>query len=640
MKKVILGTAGHIDHGKTTLMKALTGVDLDRLKEEKERGITIELGFTSLTLPSGQIIGIIDVPGHERFIKNMVAGVGGIDMVLMVIAADEGVMPQTREHLDICQLLAIKRGLIALTKSDLVDDEWLALVQEDIRKAVQGTFLQQAPIIPLSSTTGKGIPDLLAALDTIVAAVRERPASGIVRLPIDRVFTMKGFGTVITGTLLAGTVSVGDEVEILPSSVRAKVRGIQVHNESAASVDAGVRTAINVQGIEKSQIERGEVLTTPGTLLPTRRVDAWIEYLATAPRPLKDRTRIRFHSGTAEVMGEALVLGGTELLPGQGGFIQLVLETPLVLLPHDRYVIRSYSPVHTLGGGEILDNLARRHKKKSDAITNRLPTLKNGTVRDALAIVCREAGFRGLAASQMQARLGLEPSRQQVLIEELAASGKITVFAKDPVEITAPQVIQELEQIVLKELADFHKKNPLKIGMLREELRARMPYATSAKLFSFVMDKLLSAGRVALSKEHLSLAGSSPTLQNAQKDLQKKILTCYEKAGLMPLTLKELLEQLHVAEKEAINLLGLLVREGLLMKVSEELYFDARAIHKLTGDVVAYLDKNNEITTQGFKDLTGLSRKFMIPLFEYLDKAKVTVRVGDKRVLRKINPKA
>ena len=639
MKKVILGTAGHIDHGKTTLMKALTGVDLDRLKEEKARGITIELGFTSLTLPGGQKIGIIDVPGHERFIKNMVAGVGGIDIVLMVIAADEGVMPQTREHLDICQLLAIKRGLIALTKSDLVDDEWLALVQEDIRKAVQGTFLEQAPIIPLSSTTGKGIPDLLAALDAIVAAVRERPSSGIARLPIDRVFTMKGFGTVITGTLLAGTVSVGDEVEILPSSVRAKVRGIQVHNESAATVAAGVRTAINVQGIEKTQIERGEVLTTPGTMLPTRRVDAWIEYLATAPRPLKNRTKIRFHSGTAEVMGEALVLSGAELLAGQGGFIQLVLETPVILLPHDRYVIRSYSPVHTIGGGEILDNLARRHKKNSEAITNRLSTLKNGTVRDALAIFCGEAGFRGLAASQMQARLGLEPSRQQVLIEELRASGKIAVFAKDPVEITAPQVIQELEQLVLKELADFHKKNPLKIGMLREELRARMPYATNAKLFSFVMEKLLNTRSIIISKEHLSLAGSSPTLQDAQKDLQKKILACYEKAGLMPLTLKELLEQLHVTEKEAVNLLGLLVREGLLTKVSEELYFDARAINKLTGDVVAYLNKNNEITTQGFKDLTGLSRKFMIPLFEYLDKAKVTVRVGDKRVLRKTNPK-
>ncbi len=639
MKKVILGTAGHIDHGKTTLMKALTGVDLDRLKEEKERGITIELGFTSLTLPGGQMIGIIDVPGHERFIKNMVAGVGGIDMVLMVIAADEGVMPQTREHLDICQLLAIKRGLIALTKSDLVDDEWLALVQEDIRKVVQGTFLEQAPIIPLSSTTGKGIPDLLAALDSIVAAVRERPSSGIARLPIDRVFTMKGFGTVITGTLLAGTITVGDEVEILPSSVRAKVRGIQVHNESAATVAAGVRTAINVQGIEKSQIERGEVLTTPGAMLPTRRVDAWIEYLATSPRPLKDRTRIRFHSGTAEVMGEALVLGGSELLPGQAGFIQLVLETPLVLLPHDRYVIRSYSPVHTLGGGEILDNLARRHKKKSDAITNRLPALKNGTVRDALVIFCREAGFRGLAASQMQARLGLEPPRQQVLIEELRATGKIAVFAKDPVEITAPQVIQQLEQLILKELADFHKKNPLKIGMLREELRARMPYDANARLFSFVMEKLLNAGSIILSKEHLSLAGSRPTLQDSQKDLQKKILTCYEKAGLMPLTLKELIEQLHVVEKEAVNLLGLLVRDGLLTKVSEELYFDSRAITRLTGDVVAYLDKNNEITTQGFKDLTGLSRKFMIPLFEYLDKAKVTVRVGDKRVLRKTNPK-
>ena len=635
MKKIILGTAGHIDHGKTTLMKALTGVDLDRLKEEKERGITIELGFTSLTLPGGQRIGIIDVPGHEKFIKNMVAGVGGIDVVVLVIAADEGVMPQTREHLDICRLLAIKRGLIALTKTDLVDEEWLALVQEDVRQFVQGTFLEQEPIIALSAATGKGIPELLSALDAIVADIKERPSSGTLRLPIDRVFTMKGFGTVVTGTLMAGAVSLGDEVEVLPAGVRAKVRGIQVHNESVETVGAGVRTAINLQGTEKSQIERGEVLTAPGTAVPTRRVDAWIDYLAAAPRPLKHRTIIRFHSGTAEVMGEVRVLGADELLPGQSGFIQLLLEQPVVLFPHDRYVLRSYSPVDTIGGGEILDNLPPRHKRTDETVAERLKIIQQGDQGKALAVFCKEAGLKGLTAAQIQARLGLDTSRQQALVEKLLAAGQVAVFSREPLLVADPQAISELEQLVQQELKDFHAKNPLKVGMLREELRARLPYATSEKLFSPVIEKLVEKNKIGSAKEYLFLAGRSPVLQDAQKDLQKKILDACQKGALAPPTVKELAEKLSVAEKVLLSMLEIAVREGLLVKVSEELYVASPALNKLTNDVISYLEKNGEITTQGFKELTGLSRKFMIPLFEYLDKAKVTVRIGDKRVLRK-----
>lgn len=636
MKKIILGTAGHIDHGKTTLMKALTGVDLDRLKEEKERGITIELGFTSLTLPGGQRVGIIDVPGHEKFIKNMVAGVGGIDIVLLVIAADEGVMPQTREHLDICRLLAIRKGLIALTKIDLVDSDWLEMVTEDIRQFVKGTFLDGAPVIPLSSATGQGIPELLSALERIVADIHERPASGILRLPIDRVFTMKGFGTVVTGTLMAGIVSVGDEVEILPAGITAKVRGIQVHNESAASVGAGLRTAINLQGTEKALIERGDVLTSPGTTLPTRRIDAWIDYLESASQPLKNRTKIRLHTGTSEIMGEVRVLHGEEIIPGESGFIQIILETPLVVFPHDRYVLRSYSPVHTIGGGEILDNLPGRHKRFSEEVIEHLNILKQGNLQEGVLVFCQEAGRKGLSGSQIQARLGMEPSRQQALIEELLCGGQIVSFSRDPLHITTPQTVKELEQRILEELKAYHSKNPLKMGMLREELRARLPYDTSPKLFSYVADKLAERKKIGLSKEYLFLSGRSPVLQDVQKDLQKKILDIYSKEALMPPTLKDLIEKLLVSEKEISGLLDLLVREGHLVKVSEELFFDAQAVQKLTGDVTSYLEKNGEITTQGFKELTGLSRKFMIPLFEYLDKARVTVRIGDKRVLRKV----
>jgi selenocysteine-specific elongation factor len=397
-----------------------------------------------------------------------------------------------------------------------------------------------------------------------------------------------------------------------------------------------VRTAINLQGTGKSEIERGAVLTAPGTAVPTKRVDAAADYLAAAPRPLKNRTRIRFHSGTAEVMGEARVLGAEELAPGQSGFIQLLLDEPVVLFPHDRYVLRSYSPVDTIGGGEILDNLPPRRKRADAAVAERLKVLQQADPGRALTLFCKEAGLKGLSAAQIQARLGLDTLRQQALVEKLLASGQLTAISREPQLLADPQAISGLEQLVQQELKDFHAKNPLKVGMLKEELRARLPYDTSEKLFSLVMEKLVEKNRIGSSKEYFFLAGRSPVLQDAQKDLQKKILDACRKAGLAPPTVKELAEKLKVAEKALLAMLEIGVREGQLVKVSEELYFDAAAVSSLSADVVAYLEKNNEITTQGCKDLTCLSRKFMIPLFEYLDRAKVTVRVGDKRVLRKV----
>jgi len=357
MKQIILGTAGHIDHGKTTLIKSLTGVDLDRLKEEKERGITIQLGFTSLPLPSGQILGIVDVPGHEKFVRNMVAGVGGIDIVLFTIAADEGIMPQTREHLDICRLLKIKRGIIAVTKTDLVDDEWLQMVKDEVQEFVQGSFLENAATIPISSTTGQGIPSLLTALDTIAQEVEERTKEGIFRLPIDRIFTMKGFGTVVTGTLIAGTISIGDNTEILPEKITARVRGVQVHNQQVEKASAGLRTAINLQGVDKDSLARGSVLVPPRTIIPTSSIDVRLEHLPNAPKPLKNRSRIRFHSGTSEVLARPIFLDQDELPPGKSSFAQLKFEKPIVILPRDKFVIRSYSPIFTIAGGEVLDEV-------------------------------------------------------------------------------------------------------------------------------------------------------------------------------------------------------------------------------------------------------------------------------------------
>ena len=363
MKQIILGTAGHIDHGKTSLIKAMTGIDTDRLKEEKERGITIELGFASLDLPGGQHLGIVDVPGHEKFIKNMVAGATGIDIVVMIIAADEGVMPQTREHMEICTLLGVRHGLVAMTKIDLVDEEWMELALEDIRDFSQGTFLENSPILPVSSVTGQGIPELITALDDIAGDIPPRPPSSLFRLPIDRVFTMKGFGTVITGTLVSGRVKVGDTIMVYPSGITSKVRGIQVHNQSADSAEAGMRTAINFQGLDRAAVQRGEVLSSPGALISSYMVDLSFHYLASNKKPLKNRTLVRMHTGTSEVLGHLVLLEQEELPPGQTAVAQIRLDSPVAIVKDDRFVVRSYSPIRTIGGGQVLNPTPPKHKR-------------------------------------------------------------------------------------------------------------------------------------------------------------------------------------------------------------------------------------------------------------------------------------
>lgn len=635
MKRIILGTAGHIDHGKTTLIKALTGVDCDRLKEEKQRGITIELGFASLTLPSGQKVGIIDVPGHEKFVKNMVAGVGGIDGVMMVIAADEGVMPQTREHLDICRILSIKKGLIVLTKTDMVDADWSELVSEDIKNFVKDTFLAEAPIVPVSSTTKSGMNNLLDALENLIANIDERPTSGIFRLPIDRVFTMKGFGTVITGTLMAGKVSVGDEVEILPERIRARIRGIQVHNNKAESATAGLRTALNFQGIDKSAITRGDVVTAPDTVISTKKVTAWFEHLKSAPRPLKNRGRVRFHAGTAEIISRAILLNSEELQPGKSGFIQFVLETPAILFPYDRYVLRSYSPVETIGGGEILDNLPPKHKRFSEPTLQRLEVLKSRDIQAVLLLFCREAGLKGLTFSQVQNRCGLEEKNLRDQLEKMLSSGRIIAFNQNPLQITLPDNVLNVEMCITNQLKTYHRQNPLKPGLVKEELRTGLPKGIELKLFAFVIEKLVQKGKITITHEFLSLPEHRPVLKDSQKDLKNRIITLYQKGGITPPTKKELIEKFKVSERETTNILNLLVREEFLVKLTEDIFYETRILQGLVQKTLAHMEKSGELTIKSFKELTGLSRKFIIPFFEHLDKSKMTLRMGDKRVLRK-----
>lgn len=634
MKHIILGTAGHIDHGKTTLVKTLTGVDLDRLKEEKERGITIQLGFTSLLLPGGQRLGIVDVPGHEKFIRNMVAGVGGIDIVLFTIAADEGIMPQTREHLDICKILKIQRGIIALTKTDLVDEEWLQLVQEDIAAFSKGSFLQNAPVIPLSSVTGEGIPSLLSTLDQIAGEIEEKPTAGIFRLPIDRIFTMKGFGTVVTGTLISGAVAVGDSVEILPGSFEAKVRGIQVHNEQVPQATAGLRTAINLQGIEKESVAKGSMMVHPRTLAPTTRIDVHLEQLASSPKPFKNRSVARFHSGTSEVLGKVILLDADELKPGGSALAQIVLDEPVVVLPHDRFVMRSYSPLYTIGGGEVLDAHPHKHKRLEEETVVPLGAMQGSSVKEHALLFIGDAGFAGLDLRQLTARMGRDPSQLTGILGALTGEKKLVLIDKETSKVISAEHYEKLQSLVLDEINDYHRKFPLKKGMLKEELKSKLPQLVDTRLFQHLLNNLLSAGRLTVDKDKLWLQEHKPQLKDAQKELKEQIAALYCKDSLTPPTVKELIDRLGSSAQETQSIVDLLTAEGQLVKVKENLWFHREALDRLKTTLIEALKKNGEITPVQFKDLIQASRKFAIPLLEYFDQSKITIRVGDKRVLR------
>jgi selenocysteine-specific elongation factor len=635
MKRVIIGTAGHIDHGKTALVKALTGVDCDRLREEKERGITIELGFAALDLDGGRRAGIVDVPGHEKFIKNMVAGASGIDAVMLIIAADEGVMPQTREHLAICRMLAVQSGLVVLTKADLVDAEWLALVIADVREFAGESFLEGAPVVAVSARTGAGLDDLRLRLADLVDGVRERSAKGLCRLPVDRVFSMKGFGTVITGTLQGGTLQAGDEVAIEPSGVRAKIRGLQVHGTSVRSAGAGQRTAVNFQGIEKQGVVRGDVIGLPDTLVATGKIALWYEHLSGAERSLKNRAPVRFHAGTAERFGRVVLLDSEEMLPGDQGFVQVVLDGPVVVLPGDRFVLRSYSPVATIGGGMVLDIHPPKHRRMSSATVERLTILKDGPLSDIIALYCREAGVRGMDVDSLMRRCGL--ARQDLLkvLDSMTAGGQLTLIGKKPLCVAVPSVLQQLGGSVVENLRVFHEASPLVPGMRRQELLDRLAPGTSPRIFQWLLDSLTESGALRVQQEYLFLPSHQPGLHQGQQEIREAVLDLYAAGGFTPPTRKEVLEQADLKTKELSAMLQLLVREGRLVKLNDDLYYAADRMRDLTEQAVRFMQQHGELTIQGFKELTGLTRKFLIPIFEYFDRSRLTIRKGDKRVPRK-----
>jgi selenocysteine-specific elongation factor len=633
MRQYILGTAGHIDHGKTSLVKALTGIDTDRLKEEKERGITIELGFAHLALPGGKVLGIVDVPGHEKFVKNMVAGATGIDLVALVIAADEGVMPQTREHLEICQLLKIRHGIVVLTKIDMVDEEWLELVREDVREYLSETFLAGAPIVEVSAVTGQGIDNLVQVLDKVFQKLPEKEAGHIFRLPIDRVFTMHGFGTVITGTTVSGQIRIGDEVTLYPQGIESKIRGIQVYNREVKDVHAGLRTAVNLQGVEKAAIERGNVLASKDSLKSTHMIEVHLELLPSAPRKLKNRSKVRFHTGTCEIISTVVLLDRDELSPGQTCYAQIRLEEPTAVLRNDHYVVRSYSPVQTIGGGEILSALPVKRKRFSETALAELKSLHTGDLSQVIEVFVSSARFSGVRQDDLPFLTNTSRKKLDGTLQALLSQKKVTQYDREGGLLIHSNFLQKARNEILETIARYHTDYPLKLGLPKEELRSRTEGARNPKLFNYLMSQLSTEEVVVVEKDIVRLKEHRVTLAEDQEKTRKALEKLYLESDLQPPYFKEIKDK--YAGKTASEVIDVMVKEGVLIKVKEDLFFHKEALDGLQERLVDFLKANGEMTTQQFKDITGTSRKYTIPLIEHFDRAQLTVRVGDNRVLRK-----
>ncbi|HEX4594520.1 MAG TPA: selenocysteine-specific translation elongation factor [Bryobacteraceae bacterium] len=624
MKNIIIGSAGHIDHGKTALVRALTGIDTDRLKEEKQRGISIDLGFAHLQISQNVRLGFVDVPGHERFIKNMLAGVGGIDLVLFVIAADESIKPQTREHFDICRLLGIRNGIIVLTKSDLVDNDLIELVRLEVDEFVRGSFLENAPMVAVSSTTGAGLAELRAEIEKTAASVPEKNASQYFRLPIDRAFSMHGFGTVVTGTLVSGKVHVEQEVELHPAGQRVRVRGIQVHGASVPEASAGQRTALNVAGIEASEMKRGMLLAEAGRFHATSQVDCVFELLGSA-KPLKHRAPVHFHAGTAEVEAEVRRLRGTDSLqPGARDYVRFLLSEPLLLVPGDRFIVRMFSPVVTIGGGIALDTSAPRR-----AGPERMRVLETAPLADSIALLVSEARY-GMGMAELVARTGVLEADIRKAVATLKAAGAAPVIAFESPQfwlLDSKWAGRQIEAIH-ETLKQFHRKNPLLAGVSKEELRSKQLPGAPA----WLMDALLARAKtLAVDGETVRLASHQISLKQDEADASTKIEHAFEAAGLAVPSMSEVLGKSGVEANRARNILQLLLRDKRLVRVSDELVFHASAIRSLRDQLAK--KKGARFAVPEFKDWTGISRKYAIPLLEFLDREHVTRREGDSRIV-------
>jgi selenocysteine-specific elongation factor len=620
MHYIILGTAGHIDHGKSALVKALTGIDPDRLKEEKERGITIDLGFADLRYPDGQTVGIVDVPGHERLIRNMLAGAGGIDLVLLVIAADEGVMPQSREHLHICNLLKIKSGLIAITKTDLVEKDWLDLVEDDVRTFVKDTFLERAEIVTVSSKTLLNIDLLKEKIREESLKVEPKPSKGLFRLPIDRVFTLRGFGTVVTGTAISGSISVGDDAEILPSNIKSKVRGLHSHGKPIETAYAGQRVAINLQGVDKEALKRGDSVVVTDKFAPTTMLDAKVELLKHA-HIMKSRDIVHLHIGTSENTARIILYGRNELKAGESCYCQLRLQEPVIAMSGDRFIIRRFSPVDTIGGGEVLDPSSYKmsHKKSLDDLT----ILDYGTLSEKIALKVKRAGIHGIKISSIEGWIQQETTIIDHSIKELKEKGILYQYDDILFHQTS---IDAFGNLVKNKLKDFHEKYPLKPGIQKEELRTHLNL--ELKLFGCLMS---ASKDFIIEKELVRLATFRPVLTRLDEALKKALIELLEKSGAQPPDMEELCRIFKTDRKYLYDILKLMVKEGSVVRINDSLYITSSFYRKAMENLKIFFSKKSDMTVKEFKDTFPINRKYAIDLLEYLDSNKITKRIGDVR---------
>lgn len=635
MEQLIIGTAGHVDHGKTVLIKALTGIDTDRLQEEKERGISIDLGFAPFRLPGGRLAGVVDVPGHERFIHNMLAGAAGMDLVMLVVDATEGVMPQTREHLDILELLGTQKGIVVITKIDLVEEEWRELVREEIGEELKGTFLEEAPIHSVSAIQGQGIEELKELIDILTADLESRSSAGPLRLPVDRSFVIAGFGTVVTGTLVQGSVRVGDTVSVVPPGLEARVRNIQVHDADVKEAKAGTRVALNLSGLEKSQVLRGSVISNPGYYRQTDLIDVSVVLLENAPRRLKNLDPVHFFLGTARTVGRPLLLDSEDLRPGLNALAQFRLDRPLVAERGDSFVIRSYSPMTTIGGGKVLDPYPSKHRRFRPQVIERLNELRQApTAGGDAAFVRRKLEELVVADSGLLAReTRLAREIVNSILEELSGQGLVQKIGS--VFITTAS-LKEYEKKLLAELEKYHQKFPLSPGISRAQLKGFLPAAFSQRDYDALLGNLQEKELVFSKGDLVSLYQFKPMPSAIDRKQLDSLIALYQSGHFQPPSVKDAMEKAGANYARKDELINYLLAEGLLLKINEELYFHSNAYSEARNLLRKHFSENETLTLAQFRDITGSSRKYAQALLEHFDQARLTRRVEDHRVALKL----
>ncbi len=631
MKHIVIGTAGHVDHGKTLLIQSLTGINTDRLKEEQKRGITIDLGFAFFTLPGGERVGIIDVPGHEKFVKNMLAGAGGIDLALLVVAADDGVMPQTREHLGILSLLGIEEGLIVLTKIDLVEEGWVELVSEDIRGAVQGSFLQNAPILPVSAYTGAGMEALRAELIKLAEKTASKDVQKPFRIPIDRVFSAEGHGTVITGTLIEGQLHLQDEVEIYPAGLRTRVRNLQVHTSDVQTAYAGQRVAVNLAGVKKEDVQRGQVLSAPQAMENSMMLDVKLQCLPEAARVLRNGSRLHFYHGTRDILAKLVLLGIDELHPGQEAFAQLRFTEEVAAKKGDRFVVRFYSPIETVGGGTILDPVPRKHRRNDTAVQESLKVREQGSAADNLQQAIEDASAKFTPLKEIQKQLVLDDETFRRELEGLLAQQRVRmVSAKVVIGVRFQQQLLKKLQILLDA---YHQENPLKAGMRRDELRGKLLFGLEISLADKVLALFEEDGQIVSRGACIALATFTVSYSEEEAKMAAHIERLFLDGAFAPPSLDEVLAHYPKNKTGAKRVFDSLLDSGVLTLAASQIFFHSEHMQKAQAQTKAFIEQNGSITLAQFRDLVGTSRKFALAILEYFDNRRFTRMQNEARVL-------